>query len=50
MAKTKEQYWINYLEEYFSKKDILRESDFKRYGELAEMDIQKEILRRKPKR
>ncbi len=43
--KIKQQFWIEYLEDYFEKRDILRESDFNSFGELAEMDTKKEIIR-----
>lgn len=44
--KTKEQFLQDYLDGHFELKDILRESDYKRYIQLAEMDSQKEILRK----
>ena len=47
--KLKEQFWIDYLIDYFNRKDTLRESDFKRFGELAEMDAKKLVIVEKKK-
>ena len=47
--KTKEQFWVGYIEEYFERKDILRESAFRQFGEIAERDALREKIRQHKK-
>jgi hypothetical protein len=48
--KNKEQFLIEYLDNYFEKKDILKESDYHRFQELAESDETKNIISQSKKR